>query len=174
MRACLVDDHYLAMGDSHAIKYVIRFAILVVQVFGPDYLRAPPQCSWHSDAFGDEKNVSFHVCPSQLIACTRGRRILMQHGTPSSEGTRRILHHFWSHGWSWDMDMGCIYWDMLFLQRHQYYPMVTSLYKILHRRGFPYGKVVKKNFSLQSEPMVIQHRWSFKQTATPITWATTL
>jgi hypothetical protein len=42
------------------------------------------------------------------------------------------------------MDMGCIYWDMLFLQRHQYYPMVTSLYKILHSRGFPYGKVVKK------------------------------
>jgi hypothetical protein len=35
-----VDDH-LAMGESQAIKYVKRFAVVVVRVFGKKYLRAP-------------------------------------------------------------------------------------------------------------------------------------
>ena len=36
----LVDDH-LVMGESQAIKYVKRFAVAVVRVFGEEYLRAP-------------------------------------------------------------------------------------------------------------------------------------
>jgi hypothetical protein len=36
----LVDDH-LTMSESQSIKCVKRFAIAVVEVFGPDYLRAP-------------------------------------------------------------------------------------------------------------------------------------
>ena len=38
--ADLVDDH-LAMGESQAIMCVKRFAVGIVQVFGPEYLRAP-------------------------------------------------------------------------------------------------------------------------------------
>ena len=38
--ADLVDDH-LAMGESQAIMSVNRFAVGIVQVFGPEYLRAP-------------------------------------------------------------------------------------------------------------------------------------
>ena len=35
-----VDDH-LAMDESQAIKCVKRFAVGIVQVFGPEYLRVP-------------------------------------------------------------------------------------------------------------------------------------
>ena len=38
--ADLVDDH-LAMGESQAIMCVKRFAVGIVQVFGPEYLRTP-------------------------------------------------------------------------------------------------------------------------------------
>uniref|UniRef100_A0A453CWJ5 Uncharacterized protein n=1 Tax=Aegilops tauschii subsp. strangulata TaxID=200361 RepID=A0A453CWJ5_AEGTS len=38
--ADLVDDH-LAMGENQAIMCVKRFAVGIVQVFGPEYLRAP-------------------------------------------------------------------------------------------------------------------------------------
>jgi hypothetical protein len=38
--ADLVDDN-LAMGESQAIKCVKRFAVAMVEVFGPEYLRAP-------------------------------------------------------------------------------------------------------------------------------------
>jgi hypothetical protein len=38
--ADLVDDH-LAMGESTSIECVKRFAVAVVEVFGPEYLRAP-------------------------------------------------------------------------------------------------------------------------------------
>jgi hypothetical protein len=36
----LVNDH-LAMSESQSIKYVKRFAVLMVEVFGPEFLRAP-------------------------------------------------------------------------------------------------------------------------------------
>lgn len=38
--ADLVDDH-LAMGESQVIMCVKRFAVGIVQVFGPVYLRTP-------------------------------------------------------------------------------------------------------------------------------------
>jgi hypothetical protein len=38
--ADLVDDH-LAMSESQNIKCVKRFEVAVLEVFGPDYLRAP-------------------------------------------------------------------------------------------------------------------------------------
>jgi hypothetical protein len=38
--ADLVVDH-LAMGESQVIKYVKRFAVAMVKVFGQIYLRAP-------------------------------------------------------------------------------------------------------------------------------------
>ena len=38
--ADLVDDH-LAMSESQSIECVRRFAIAVVDVFGPEYFRAP-------------------------------------------------------------------------------------------------------------------------------------
>jgi hypothetical protein len=34
-------DDYVCVGESTALKYLRRFAVTVVEVFGPQYLRLP-------------------------------------------------------------------------------------------------------------------------------------
>ena len=84
--ADLVDGH-LAMGESQAIKCVKRFAIRIVQVFDPEYLRTPNA----EDVTRLLEMNKARGFPGMLgSACIGVGRIVQRHGMTNSTDKKRV------------------------------------------------------------------------------------
>ena len=92
----LVDNH-LAMGESTSIECVKRFAVVVVEVFGLEYLRTP-NAQDATRLLESNKAPGFQACPSLSIACTGPGRTVLQLGMDNSKDTRRMPPSFLK-GW---------------------------------------------------------------------------
>ena len=72
-------DDYIRIGESTALESLRKLVTVVVQVFGPEYLRLPNE---HDTArlliIGESRGFSGILVP--LIVCTGARRIVLLHG----------------------------------------------------------------------------------------------
>ena len=149
----LIDDH-LAMGDSTSIECVKRFAVDVVEVFGPEYLRAPN--AQHTARLLVSNNAHEFPCMLGSIDC-------MHWSWKNCPATwhRRFKGH--------KEDATIILEAVDDQQTWIWHTFVLVCLDLAMT-----STCSKDHLYLQCWPMVKHHQWSLKSMAAPITTATTL